>query len=132
MIVVDTDVVAAFWLRSPRSSVARLVRRRDPDWIVPVLWRSEFRSVLRKYLLGGHLALAQGQWYMDKAEAMLNGREYRVRSADVLKLVERSQHSSYDCEYVALAEAQAITLVTGDRKVAQLFPGTAVLMEDFV
>ncbi len=35
------------------------------------------------------------------------------------------------CEYVALAVAQKIPLVTGDRTAARLFPEVAVLLEDF-
>ena len=49
----------------------------------------------------------------------------------MLGLASRTQHSTYDCEYVALAEAEGVRLVTGDRAVARLFPGVAVLLEDF-
>lgn len=58
-------------------------------------------------------------------------RERAARSADVLKLVERTGHSSYDCEFVAVAEAAGLQLVTGDRAVARLFPNTAVLLEEY-
>lgn len=131
MIVVDTDVVAAFWIRGGRTAVARQTRKRDGDWIVPPLWRSEIRSVLRQYLVGGHVTVAQALWFAEKAEADLRGREQRVGTSDVLKLVERTRHSAYDCEYVALAESSGIRLVTGDRTMVRLFPNTAVLMEDF-
>ena len=131
MIVVDTDVIASFWIKMPRTERAHGARRRDADWIVPVLWRSEFRSVLRQYLLRGLLGFADALWIAEKAEGMMAGSEYVVRSADVLKLVERSGHSSYDCEFVALAEAEGVQFVTGDRAVARLFPDTAVLLEDF-
>ena len=70
-------------------------------------------------------------WFAEKAEADLRGRERPVESAAVLGLVERTGHSAYDCEYVALAEAEGVRLVTGDRAVARLFPTTAVLVEDF-
>ena len=131
MIVVDTDVVAAFWIRGDRTAVARQTRKRDGDWIVPPLWRSEFRSVLRQYLVGGYVSLGQALWFAEKAEIDLRGCERVTGTADVLRLVERTRHSAYDCEYVALAEAEAVRLVTGDRAVARLFPNTAVLMEDF-
>lgn len=132
MIVVDTDVIAGFWIKTARTEAALRARRRDPDWIAPVLWRSEMRSVLRQHLLRGTLDFADALWIADKAEAMMTGREFRVRSADVLKLSQPSGHSSYDCEYVALAQAEGLRLVTGDQKLARLFPNTAVLLEDFV
>ncbi|MEM8557849.1 MAG: type II toxin-antitoxin system VapC family toxin [Bacteroidota bacterium] len=132
MIVVDADIIAAFWLKTERTAAALHARRRDADWIVPLLWRAEFRSVLRQHLLHGSLGLADALWIAEKAEAMLQGCEYAVVSQDVLKLVEQTGHSSYDCEYVALAQAQAVRLVTGDRRLAERFPNTAVLLEDFV
>lgn len=132
MIVVDADVIASFWIKTARTDVALQARRRDADWIVPLLWRSELRSVLRQHLVRGTLGFADAVWIAEKAEAVMEGREYAVRSADVLKLVERTGHSSYDCEYVALAEAEGVRLVTGDRAVARRFPDVAVLLEDFV
>lgn len=131
MIVVDTDVVANFWIKTARTEAAHGARRRDADWIAPVLWRSEFRSALRQYLLRGLLGFADALWIAEKAERMMAGSEYSVRSTDVLKLVERTGHSSYDCEFVAVAEAEGLQLVTGDRAVARLFPNTAVLLEKY-
>ena len=132
MIVVDADVIASFWIKSARTDVAFQARRRDADWIVPLLWRSELRSVLRQHLVRGTLGFADAVWIAEKAEAVMEGREYAVRSADVLKLAERTGHSSYGCEYVALAEAKGVRLVTGDRAVVRRFPDVAVLLEDFV
>jgi|GEM_PF-6332472 len=42
-----------------------------------------------------------------------------------------SGHSSYDCEYVALAQHLGLTMVSGDRRLVQKFPETAVLLEEF-
>src|SRR5690554_3399295 len=106
MIVVDTDVIAAFWIKSARTPDALKARRKDPHWIAPVLWRSEFRSVLRQYVVAGHMSYADAVWMADKAEGTMRGNEYTVQTASVLKLVERTSHSSYDCEFVALAEAE--------------------------
>jgi len=131
MIVVDTDVIAAFWIKSIRTPGALKVRRQDPDWVAPLLWRSEFRSVLRQYVVAGHMGYADAVWIAEKAERTMRGKEYMVKTSAVLKLVERTGHSSYDCEYVALAEAERLRLVTGDRNIARLFSDVAVLLEDF-
>lgn len=132
MIVVDTDVIASFWIKTVRTPAAHHARRRDPDWIAPILWRSEMRSVLRQHLIRGMLSVADTLWIAEKAEAMMEGHEYGVLSSDVLKLVNFTEHSSYDCEYVALAQAEGLRLVTGDKRLARLFLDTAVLLEDFV
>lgn len=132
MIVIDADVLASFWIKTDRTAAAQQARRRDADWVAPVLWRSELRSVLRQYLVRELMGFADAVWVTEKAEAMMAGREFAVRSTDVLKLTYRTGHSSYDCEYVALAEAEGVPLVTGDRRLAQRFPDIAVLLEDFV
>ncbi|MFV1979600.1 MAG: type II toxin-antitoxin system VapC family toxin [Rhodothermia bacterium] len=131
MIVVDADVIAAFWIKTTRTPCAIEARRRDPDWVAPVLWRSEFRSILRQYLVADHMTHSDAVWIAEKAERTMRGKEYAVESASVLKLVGRTSHSSYDREYVALAEDLGLSLVTGDRKLARLFPNVAILLEDF-
>ena len=50
MIVVDTNIIAYFYLESIHSKDTVDLLRHDPVWIVPFLWRSEFRSVLGLYL----------------------------------------------------------------------------------
>lgn len=46
MTVVDTNVVAYFFLTGPFQSAARALRQHEPDWIVPAIWRREFRNVM--------------------------------------------------------------------------------------
>jgi fluoroquinolone transport system ATP-binding protein len=41
----------------------------------------------------------------EKAEAIFRTAEYLVASADILRLVQKTGDSSYDCEYVAPAES---------------------------
>ena len=69
MIVVDTDVIAYFWLKlaSERSRTARRARRKDVDWIAPPLWRSEFRNVLRGYMQAGLLTYSEALWFAEES-----------------------------------------------------------------
>ena len=46
VIVVDTNVVAYLWLPGNMTAAAEQVLRQDAEWAVPLLWRSEFRSIL--------------------------------------------------------------------------------------
>jgi predicted nucleic acid-binding protein len=59
-------------------------------------------------------------------ELAIGSREYAVESTHVLRLAQASRCSAYDCEYVALAEALSILLVTQDRALLKAFPGRAV------
>jgi predicted nucleic acid-binding protein len=50
LIVVDTNIISHFYLNSEFSESADALYQKDPDWVVPLLWRSEFRSILAYHL----------------------------------------------------------------------------------
>ena len=58
--------------------------------------------------------------------------EFDVPSPHILALVNESNCSSYDCEFVALANHLNTQLVTQDKKVLQEFPSTAISIKDFL
>ena len=70
---------------------------------MPALWRSEFRNVLALYLRQGDLAPADALEYMREAESLVEGREYHVPSAAVLRLSKESGCTAYECEFVYVA-----------------------------
>jgi predicted nucleic acid-binding protein len=131
MIVVDNDVISYFWLEAGRTDAARAARRRDSDWHAPRLWQSEFRNVLYQHMQHRGLSLPDALRLAEVAEEDLEEATYSVASADVLRLSDETGHPAYDCEYVALARELGVTLVTGDETVADRFPETAVLLEDY-
>ena len=126
MIVVDTNVIAYLLLPGQHTAAARTALTLDPVWAAPLLWRSELRNVLALYLRKRHLPLAKALEIQDAAESLLAGREYAVDSRDVLTLAHESGRSAYDCEFVAVAVALGMPLVTSDRQLVASFPGTAV------
>ena len=132
MIVADADVISYFWLDVERTAAARAARRRDEEWVAPQLWRSEFRNVLYQHMEHRGLALPDALRLAEHAEDDLEDRTYDVPTEAILRLVDDTGHSAYDCEYVALAQRLDVTLVTGDQPVVDHFPDTAVLLEDFV
>lgn len=131
MIVADANVIAYFWLPGEFTAQAEAVLERDADWIVPYLWRSEFRNILATYVRAKRLAANDAQGIYASAEDMLRGREYAVTGRAALDLAFSSNMSAYDCEYVALAEEFSCKLVSGDRKLVKAFPRRAVLLADF-
>jgi predicted nucleic acid-binding protein len=132
VIVVDTNVICYRYIPSPHSAdVDRLVAK-DSDWIVPLLWRSEFRNVLAGALRNKVITVEGATAVMEQAEASFLGREYLVSSRDVLRLVAASQCSAYDCEFVALAQEQGIPLLTADRQILRAFPKLAISLDKFV
>lgn len=125
MIVVDSNVLAYFYLPGEFTVAAEALLDRDPDWAAPVLWRSEFRNILAGYLRRGKLSFEQAHAVQSEAEDLLRGAEYEVNSRSVLELVRDSDCSAYDCEFVALAAALGTRLVTMDGKVLRSFPDIA-------
>jgi predicted nucleic acid-binding protein len=131
VIVADTNTIAYLLFAGERTPQVRKVMRRDPDWAAPLLWRSEFRSVLSFYLRRKLMSLAQAVQLTEEAERMMLGAEYEVISSRVLSLAADSQCSAYDCEFVALAQELSVPLITSDTKILSEFPSTAFSPEDF-
>ena len=131
MIVADTNLITYLTMPSPYTESAEHLLLKDPEWVAPMLWRSEFRNVLALYLRKELVAFEEALNIQSEMEAMLAGREYEVSSLDVLSLVNKSACSAYDCEFVALARGLGVKLVTMDKKLAGSFPDSAVLLTEF-
>lgn len=132
MIVADVNLVAYLLLGGVKAAVAQRVLQRDPAWAAPVLWRSEFRSILAAYMRQRGLALSDAWEAHELAEGLLGAHEYTVGGERVLRLVAASPCSAYDCEYVALAEDLQVPLVTSNTRVLRQFPRVATSPEAFV
>lgn len=132
MIVADTNLIVYLVVESERTAAAEAAFARDPDWALPLLWRSEFRNALVRFIRRGDLALPDALRMVDRAERRMRGREFQVASAPVLAFAAASGCSAYDCEYVALAQELGVRLVTEDRQVLAAFPSTAVGLDDFI
>lgn len=126
MIVVDSNVVVYLYLPTGLTPYAVKLRAAEPDWAVPRLWRSEMRSALSLYIRKELITLEQAFRIQNAAETLLAASKFDVPSSDILHLVRESACSAYDCEFVALAKALGVKLVTSARKVLKAFPETAV------
>jgi predicted nucleic acid-binding protein len=122
MIVVDSNIVAYFYLPSAYTKRAESLFGQDPDWAAPVLWRSEFRNILTGYLRLKLLSFDHAIKIQNEAEGLLLGAEYEIESDRVLALARDSTCSAYDCEFVALAMKLNSKLVTMDRALLRSFP----------
>lgn len=131
MIVADTNLLAYLLIESRYTAAAERVFERDAEWAAPPLWRSELRSVLVGRLRRGDIGAPEAAAVMATAAAVVAGREYLVESARVFALAAASTCSAYDCEFVALAQALTVPLVTADAAILRAFPRIAVTMERF-
>jgi predicted nucleic acid-binding protein len=132
VIVVDTNVIHYCWVRGKNTEIAHAVRRTDPEWHAPILWRSELRNVLTAYLRRGLLTRAQIVGILGVADQALAEHEHIIPDDLVLDVVASSTLTAYDAEFVALAGALSVPLVTGDKAVLEAFPDRALTMEAFL
>jgi predicted nucleic acid-binding protein len=119
-------------MASPFSAAADAAWAKDPDWIVPILWRSEFRNTLAESVRTRSLTVEEASAIADLAEATLDRKEFTVSASAVLQLLSRSNCSAYDCEFVALAQANGVRLLTVDRQILHEFPQFAISLNKFV
>ncbi|MFQ5703058.1 MAG: type II toxin-antitoxin system VapC family toxin [Gemmatimonadales bacterium] len=132
MIVADANLIADLLLGGREAKVAETVLELDAIWTAPVLWRSEFRSILAAYMRQRDLSISDAWRAHELAERLFVGREFSIGGEVVLRLVADSRCSAYDCEYVALAQDLAAPLVTRDRQVLREFPAVAVTPKRFI
>lgn len=128
MIVVDTNVLAYLYLPTEHTRKAEALLERDPDWVAPVLWRSEFRNILAGYLRRKALTFDDAIKLQAEAESLMAGSEHGLDSRRVLELVRDSDCSAYDCEFAALAIGLGVKLVTMDARLLRAFPKHAVAL----
>ena len=128
MIVVDSNVLAYLYLPGEYTTAAETLLEQDSDWAAPILWRSEFRNILARYLRRKAITFEQANSLQREAESLLEGAEFEVESLVVLELVRDSDCSAYDCEFIALAMKLDTKLITMDKKLLRAFPKRTIAL----
>ena len=131
MIVADTNTIAYLYLPTDQTEDVVSLLHKDPHWIAPMLWRSEFRNVLALYVRKSIIDLQTAIAIQSQAERQMADNEYAVNSMDVLTLARETGCSAYDCEFVSLAQSLNLKLVTGDKKLLERFPDIATTPANF-
>lgn len=132
MIVADTNIISYLLLPTPYSDSVDKLYKLDPEWVAPTLWKSEFRNVLALYLRKEIITFEQALQLQETAESTMANNEFDIPSAQVLSLVAKSNCSSYDCEFVALAQHLNIPLVTQDKQVLREFSSISISVSNFI
>lgn len=132
MIVADTNTIAYLYLPTDQTDNVVSLLHKDPQWVAPLLWRSEFRNVLSLYVRKKIIDLDTAIAMQAQAESQLADNEYTVSTMDVLALSRQTGCSAYDCEFVSLAKSLNLKLITGDKKLIRAFPGIAMSAGDYL
>lgn len=132
MIVVDTNILSYLMLPTAQASLAEAVWNKDSTWVSPMLIHSEFRNVVLGAVRRQDIQQEDALAMLDQALEVVDVPVDVVDGQGVLRLALESGCSAYDCEFVWLARAINVPLVTADRRVLESFAGIAVSMETFL
>ena len=112
MIVADSNTIAYLYLPTKFTRSVETLLDKDPVWTAPTLWRSELRNILSTYMRKEIIDLETACKIQATAESLIGTNEYTIGSTAVLALAESSGCTAYDCEFVSLAKALNVKLVT--------------------
>lgn len=133
MIVVDANIVSYHLLQAePFAEEIRKVADVDPDWIGPLLLRSELLNVLTMYHRERGLSIEEAVRLGEQGERLLENSWMEVPIDRILSVVTESDLSAYDAQYVALARDVDRPLLTYDRPVLSAFPEIALTPKQFL
>lgn len=131
MIVADANLLVFATFQTDHVDVCRRVRRRDSNWAVPSLWRSEFLNAAVRLARAGQLPWEELAAGWASARDAVAENEWETGAEAILELAASSRLTAYDLEYVALARRVAVPLATFDRQILNEFPGVAVAPAEF-
>ncbi|MFN8387215.1 MAG: hypothetical protein U0V48_13855 [Anaerolineales bacterium] len=90
MIVADTNLIVYLFITRPNIFGAEVLEK-DPHWIVPPLWQSEFRNVLiAGYIRRGMKIGASQRKIMKDAMLTLENRQVTPSSEKIFDLISES------------------------------------------
>lgn len=131
MIVVDVNIVAYFLIEGEKTTSARDLLRREPDWRLPALWRHEYLNVLATFARNGGATTAEMLSLWRRGVEWLGPREQSVDMESVLVLAVENRISAYDAQYIALAQKLRTICVTEDQRLLKTFPALTRTMQAF-
>lgn len=132
MIFSDANLLIYLFVEGEFTEAAEDVLRKDGDWIVPDLWKHEFRNVLATMINNDQIEKKDAISIFDEAEAQLENQVFPVSSRQIIELSEKSGLSSYDCEFVALALVMDVPLITSDQRIVSVYPEIARSPQQFL
>lgn len=121
MIVADTNLVVYLLIPGENTNAAESIRKRDPRWISPPLFRYELLNVLAFYVRSDRLDRDDAVRLYRRGLAMVKIDDFTPDAVSVFNLSQSSGCSTYDLEFVALAMHRDVSLVTADQQIIRAF-----------
>jgi predicted nucleic acid-binding protein len=132
LIVVDANVLAYSIIEGALTPLALQVRKRDPHWRLPGIWRHEILNIFTTYVRQGGLSKESAAKALDDVYAHILPYEVELGPVETLDVAIHHKISAYDAQYVLLAQKLGVPCVTEDRSLRQAAPRWTVSMEGFI
>ncbi len=132
MIVADTNLVAQLILSLDQTREAQAVYRHDSDWRMPALWQHEFLNVLATCLRFDRIPIAPLVAAWNRALVLFESATCQVDMPEALRIAGQYGVSAYDAQYVALAQALQVPLITEDRKLLRAVRHQALSIRQYL
>ena len=123
MIVVDTNIIAALYVRGADTDSVKQLHARDQIWRTDPFALVEFTNVLASYERAGYLTKAVARQCLTDAQAFLRPHYLAVTNHAALEMAIRFRITAYDGRFLALADQLGRRLVTEDAKLRAAAPG---------
>ncbi len=121
MIVLDCSAAMEIVLATPRGKGFVGMICDGEKIVASELFLIEIRSALWKYVCAGHMSDKEAEWLAERALELVD--EFipmRENVDEAFREACRQRHPVYDMLYLTLARRYAATLMSSDRKLANL------------
>jgi len=122
MIAVDSNILAYLLIDGARTSEARLLLERDPDWHSDAFALVELTNILATTIRVGQIDVSRATTALVEAQAVIDAGLHAVAHAEALTLANRFGVSAYDARYLGVALALGVPLVSEDRRLRTAAP----------
>jgi predicted nucleic acid-binding protein len=131
MIVADTNLIASLFLSTTATQISEAVLIRDPEWTAPALWRYEFKNVLATQVRLKGLPLDEAVALFEEAAELMLEPEIEVEPGAILRLAHAKKLPAYDAEFLGLASALGVRIVTLNGAILKAAPDIAISPDAF-
>ena len=122
MLVVDTNIIAPFYIRGAYTERVHKLHHSDGLWRTDPLALVEFSNILATYQRARYLTTNEARRCLAEAERFLRPHYLQVTHETSLRVAIRYGVTTYDARFLAAAMHLNIRLVTEDKKLRGTAP----------
>jgi predicted nucleic acid-binding protein len=130
MLVVDTNIIAPFYIHGAYTVRVLELHRSDSLWRTDPLALVEFSNILANYQRARYLTTNEARRCLAEAERFLRPHYLQVTHETSLTVAIRYRVTTYDARFLAAAMHLNTRLVTEDKKLRATAPNLTQSLAD--